>query len=108
MCIQTSRKKFKIKATCYDKKGMVISVGYNNYLKTHPKMAELAERVDLIDKRFLHAEVAAIIKAKGKPIHKISVERYDAAGNPKLAKPCPVCELAIKLAGIQFVEYTVG
>jgi hypothetical protein len=29
-------------------------------------------------------------------------------GRPKLAKPCVVCELAIKEAGIKFVEYTVG
>jgi deoxycytidylate deaminase len=108
MSLKRSHKKYEIKATCYDKRGMVVSVGYNNYLKTHPKMAELAERVDLIDKRFLHAEVAAIIRAKGKPIHKISVERYDKNGNPKLAKPCPVCELAIKLAGISVVEYTIG
>lgn len=102
------RRRYEIKATCYDKRGVVISVGYNNYLKTHPKMARLAERVDLMDKQFLHAEVAAIIKAKGRPIYKISIERYDHRGQPKLAKPCPICELAIQLAGIEVIEYTVG
>jgi deoxycytidylate deaminase len=64
--------------------------------------------VGLDDKQYLHAEVAAIIRSKGRDIHKIKIERYDSEGNPKLAAPCPVCQLAIKMAGIKFVEHTVG
>lgn len=104
----TSRKKFVIKATTFDARGRVISVGYNSYTKTHPKQAKMAAKVGLVDKQHLHAEVSAIIKSKGRDIHKIKVERYDSKGNPKLAAPCPVCQLAIKMAGIKFVEHTVG
>lgn len=56
---------------------------------------------------YLHAEVAAIIKALkvGTP-HKIMIERYGKDGSPMLAKPCAMCEIAIREAGIHFVEYT--
>ena len=104
----TARKKFVIKATTFDSRDRVISVGYNSYTKTHPKQAKMAAMVGLDDKQYLHAEVAAIIKSKGRDIHKIKIERYDSRGNPKLAAPCPVCQLAIKMAGIKFIEHTIG
>ena len=101
-------KRYLIKATTYDKRGRLISSATNDYCKTHPKQAEWANHVGLPEKTMLHAEVAAIIKSKGKPIHKIVVERYDVNGNPKNACPCKVCQWAIKETGIKFVEYTVG
>jgi deoxycytidylate deaminase len=103
-----ARKKFVIKATTFDSRDRIISVGYNSYTKTHPRQAKIADMVGLDDKQYLHAEVAAIIRSKGRDIHKIKIERYDSEGNPKLAAPCPVCQMAIKMAGIKFVEYTVG
>lgn len=106
--MSSGRRKFTIKASTLDSKGRVISVGYNSYTKTHPKQAKLAKMVGLECKQHLHAEIAAIIKSKGRLIHKIKIERYDVNGNPKLAAPCPVCQMAIKMAGIKFVEYTVG
>lgn len=102
-----SYKKYEIVATCYDKRGRVLSSGKNQYLKTHPLQYEYASSAGMPEKIYLHAEVDAIIRAKGKKIHKISIERYDAEGNPKLAKPCPVCSIAIKTAGIQKIEYTL-
>lgn len=104
----TARKKFVIKATTFDSRGRVISIGHNSYTKTHPRQAQMAKLAGLEVKQHLHAEIAAIIKSKDKNIHKIKIERYDSEGNPKLAAPCPVCQMAIKLAGIKFVEYTVG
>ena len=102
-------KKVSIKATVYDKRGMVLAVGYNSYTKTHPRMSELGCCVDLPFKIYMHSEVSAIIKAlrKGTP-YKIFVERYGKDGEPRNAEPCPICKLAIKEAGIQIVEYTVG
>lgn len=94
-------------ATVYDKKGRVISVGRNSYIKTHPMMHKLGTRLMLPEKIFLHAEIAALVKCRGIP-YKIKIERYDKQGNPRLAKPCPICELAIQNAGIKFVEYTVS
>lgn len=104
----TARKKFEIKATTFDSRDRIIAVGFNSYTKTHPRQAKIAKMAGLDVKQHLHAEIAAIIKSKDKNINKIKIERYDSEGNPKLAAPCPVCQIAIKMAGIQFVEYTIG
>ena len=94
-------------ATVYDKRGRVLSVGVNSYVKTHPRMAAYSLQAGLPDKQYLHAEVAALIRCRGVP-HKILIERFDSKGRPRLAKPCPVCELAILESGIKLVEYTIG
>jgi len=103
-----SNRKQELKATIYDKRGRILSVAFNSYLKSHPKMAEFARRVGLDHKQYLHAEIAALIKCKRGVPYKIKIERYDKRGNPKLAAPCPVCQLAIMESGIKFIEYTVG
>jgi tRNA(Arg) A34 adenosine deaminase TadA len=95
-------------ATIYDKSGKILSVATNSYQKSHPRQAELANRVGMPDKIYLHAEISAIIKCKenGKP-YRIKVERFNKHGETMLARPCEICQLAIKLAGIKFVEYSL-
>jgi deoxycytidylate deaminase len=102
------KKQFSLKATTLDKRGRIIAVGFNDYAQTHPVQASLAKQAGCPEKLYLHAEVAAIIKSRKKRIDSIVIERYDSEGRPKLAKPCPVCEIAIKQAGIRWVRYTVG
>ena len=97
---------YYILAKCFDKKGKLLSVAFNSYKRTHPIQKYFAEKVGLEHKEYLHAEVAAILKAKDKKIHRISVERYNKHGQPMLAKPCPICQEAIKAYGINVVEYT--
>ena len=96
-----------ITAVIYDKRGRVLSVGQNSYIKTHPHQAKHASRVGLEHKQFLHAEVHAIVRCKdlGRA-HKIFVTRFNKNGDPVLAKPCPVCMSAIRAAGIKLIEYT--
>lgn len=101
------KKRFEIKATCFDKRGKIISVGYNSYKKSHPIQSHFARLAGLPEKVFLHAEIAALLKARGKDVEKIKVERYDSKGNPVNAAPCPVCQLAIKNWGVSYVEHTV-
>jgi tRNA(Arg) A34 adenosine deaminase TadA len=98
--------RYKIRATCYDKKGSKLSTGFNSYVKTHPLQKYFACRVGHTHKEYLHAEIAAILKAKDKKIHRIVVERFDKHGLPLLAKPCPICSEAIKAYGIKVVEFT--
>ena len=100
--------KFLITATVYDRKGHVLAKAENSFTKTHPEQSRFAKQANLPEKEFLHAEVRAIIRALkvGQP-YKIKVERYNRRGEPLLAKPCPICELAIKEAGIKFVEFTL-
>jgi deoxycytidylate deaminase len=100
------RKQFSVTATCYDKKGKVLSVGHNNYKKTHPLQAYFACKVGLNEKIFLHAEIDALIKSTSSDIHKILVERFDSKGNPANAEPCAVCKSAIAAYGVKYVEYT--
>ena len=102
------RKKYLIKATTFDKRGIPIAVAVNDYKKSHPLMSQLAARVGLHEKIYLHAEVCAILRSGDRKIHSISVERYNTDGSPALAKPCPVCQEAIKLWGIKNVFYTEG
>lgn len=102
-----SKKRFSVKATVYDKRGRVLTVGENSYSKTHPLQAKYAVSVGLDDKIFLHAEIAALSKLKRfhKP-YRIVVERYLSNGETAIAKPCKVCQAAIESHGITLVEWT--
>lgn len=100
-------KRHLVLAECFDKKGNIISYSYNSYTKTHPIMAWLAKRNGFSEhKCYLHAEVAAILKAKTKAIHYIRVSRYNTKREPVLAKPCPMCAEFIKMNGIKQVFHT--
>lgn len=96
-----------VTAIIYDRKGRVLSVGQNSYVKTHPVQAKHAKKVGLPDKQFLHAEIAAIVKCKDlSKAYRIFVSRWNSRGEPILAKPCPICASAIKAAGISIVQHT--
>lgn len=96
-----------ITALIYDRRGRIISVGQNSYIKTHTLQARHAKKVGQPEKQFLHAEVHAITKCKDlRKAYKIFVARYNKYGEPMLAKPCEVCMSAIQSSGIKFIEHT--
>lgn len=100
-------KKFSMTAIIYDKRGRVLSVGKNSYVKTHPMQAAHAHRAGEPYKVYLHAEIAAIVKCKSlDKAHKISIFRYLEDGSPAEARPCKICAGAIRLAGIKHIEHT--
>lgn len=102
-----SSKKHDLTAIIYDKRGRVLSIGKNNYVKTHPVQKKHAEKTGHPHKEFLHAEVAAIIKCKDlSKAYRISIFRFNYDGSPALAKPCPVCMSAIEAAGILNIHHT--
>lgn len=102
-----SKTRFDITAIIYDKRGKVLSIGKNSYVKTHPLQHFHSHKVGLPHKQYLHAEIHAIAKCKTlEKAHKIVVMRFDKSGNPRTAKPCLVCQSAIKEAGISIVEHT--
>lgn len=102
-----SRQKQSITAVIYDKRGRVLSIGQNSYVKTHPLQHKHAHRVGFPDKQFLHAEIHAIVRCRDlTKAHKIFVSRWSKNGEPLIAKPCPVCQSAIESAGITVVEHT--
>ncbi len=99
--------KQNITAIIYDKRGRILSIGKNNYVKTHPYQANLAERVGLPHKIFLHAEVDAIIKCRDlTKAEKIVILRTNRKGKMLYAAPCPICAEAIRKAGIKIIEHS--
>lgn len=87
------------------RKGRVVSVGHNQYLKTHPLQKACAEAVGQPERQYLHAEIDCIIKAK-QPIDTLVVFRYNAKGELRKAAPCPICQIAINQAGIKQVIHS--
>lgn len=100
--------RFRVAAIALDSKGQILSIRSNEYTKTHPKMAHLAFKQKLEDKIYLHAEVAAIIAAgwRQKRIHTMIIVRVLKDGALAMAKPCPICQQAIKEARIKHTFYT--
>lgn len=97
--------KYKVVAICENKQGRILSFATNSYKKSHPFQARLAGLVGQGAKIYLHAEIRAILRAREKP-YRIFVARFGRDGSTKLAAPCPICQSAIKEAGIKLVEYT--
>lgn len=96
-----------LKAIIFDKKGNVLSIGENNYLKSHPYMAELAAKANMPQKIYLHAEVAAILKCHDlSKAYRILITRVSPGGNLLLAAPCKICQSAILAAGIKIIEHS--
>lgn len=102
-----SRAKQSLNAIIYDRKGKVLSVGFNSYVKTHPVQAQHAKKAGQPEKQYLHAEIHAIVRCRDiSKAYKIFVSRWDKNGNSMLAKPCPVCMSAIRASGIELIEHT--
>jgi tRNA(Arg) A34 adenosine deaminase TadA len=97
----------QVTALIYDKRGKVLSVGQNSYIKTHPLQARHANKIGMPEKQYLHAEIHAITKCRDlKRAHRIFVARYNKQGQAVLAAPCPVCVSAITATGIKHVFHT--
>lgn len=75
--------------------------------KSHPIQARFAERVGLNEKIYLHAEIAALVKCK-EECDTIIVARVNPQNKLRMAKPCPICSLALKEAGISKIHYTTN
>ena len=100
-------RKHELKAIIYDKRGKILSIGQNSYIKTHPLQARCARAVGEPTKIFLHAEIAALVACKDwRSATKIAIFRFTKEGKPAPAKPCKCCQHAIKLAGISNIEHT--
>lgn len=102
-----SKKRFDITAIIYDKRGNVLSIGKNSYIKTHPVQAGWARRAGEPYKQVLHAEIDAIIKCRNlDKAYRIAVFRYKEDGSPAEARPCKTCMGAIKATSIKIIEHT--
>lgn len=103
--IFNERNKYAVGALAIDGSGSIISLAFNSYQKTHPMMKQLASKTKRKEAIYLHAEVSALIKSKGQA-KTIIVSRLTANNNIALARPCPICQMALKQAKIDQVYYT--
>jgi deoxycytidylate deaminase len=103
-----SEGKIKVGAIVFNKRGRILSIGNNRYLKTHPLQKKCAEKADAPSKVYLHAEIDALVKCKSESAYGISVARVNSKGEVRLAKPCKICQIAIKEAKIKLVEFTTN
>lgn len=110
LCISAMKRRKQqqdMTAIIYDKRGRVLSIGKNNYTKTHPLQARYSKRVGEAEKIYLHAEISAIIRCRNlSKAHKIFVARVSKDGRYAMAKPCPACMTAIRESGIKIIEHT--
>lgn len=95
---------YRVAASAYGTNGCLLYTGVNSYVKTHPVQAMFAKMVGMPDRIYLHAEIDALIRA-GAPVSTMVVTRVGAKGEPLPSKPCKICRLAMKRAGVRRVFY---
>lgn len=96
-----------LKAIIYNKRGMILSIGYNSYIKTHPWMKKLASKQGMPYKIYLHAEIDAILKCPDlSKAYRIQIIRLNKNGEPMPAKPCKICQSGIRATPIKVIEHT--
>mgnify|MGYP006385453123 CR=1 FL=1 len=96
-----------VTAFVYDRKGNLLSVGRNSYVKTHPVQAKAAKAVGQEQRIYLHAEIHALVQIKDwQDAYRIQVVRFGAKGEPLNANPCEICRHVINQTGIKRIEHT--
>jgi len=88
-----------------DSHNRIISKGTNSYQKTHPMQFRFANKTNRPNRQYLHAEIAALVKARKEPFG-ILVVRITKSGLIRMARPCNICIMAIREAGIKNVYYS--
>ena len=86
-------------------KSKIVATATNLESKSHPLQAKFAERVGLHEKIYLHAEIAALVKCR-EECDTIVVARVNPQNKLRMAKPCPICSLALEESGVDKVHYT--
>jgi len=98
-------RKYLVGAIALDDRGNIISMR-TNIPKTHPRMRELSRSAHWgSQKIFLHAEVATLVSSYTH-VHTLIIARIKKDGTLAIAKPCPICRLAIKEAKVKKAYYT--
>jgi len=97
-----------IVAKIFDKRGRLLSYGHNSYV-TDPSFFRFAKPLNEPYRVHQHAEWHAIKRLKFTDIervHTIKIYRFNANGEPVLAKPCRICSRIIESFPFKKIEYT--
>lgn len=100
-----SNKKYWVIAASLDHHNNIISIGENSYQKTHPLQSRLSIKVGNRNREYLHAEIASLVKNRIKP-ESIIVVRMTCSGLVRMARPCNICNLALREAGIKYIYFS--
>lgn len=103
---KSSPSKKKVGAVLLNKNKVIVSAT-NLETKSHPIQARFAKRVGLDPKIYLHAEIAALVKCR-EECDTIVVARVNPQNKLRNSKPCPICSLALKEAGITKIHYSTN
>jgi deoxycytidylate deaminase len=98
---QKSTSRFRV-GCIITKGGNVLSVGWNDMNRTHPKCKSHGN--------YLHAEVRALIALSRKDLTNATayvsrITKNNSFGN---SRPCPICLEALRLAKIKSICYTTN
>ena len=100
-----SSKKYWVIAASLDHHNNIISIGENSYQKTHPMQSRLSLKCGNRNREYLHAEIASLVKNRNKP-ESIMIVRITSTGLVRMARPCNICNLAIREVGIRNIIFT--
>jgi len=104
---QLENKKQRVFAIITDSHNRILASGSNSYSKSNPLQAYYAELVTKErHKIYVHAELQALVRLKGRKADKIFVARVSKNGTPLPSSPCPICKLALHDAGIKKIITT--
>jgi deoxycytidylate deaminase len=97
---QKSNSKFRLGCVLV-KKGRIISIGWNNMVKTNPKCKTYGN--------FIHSELHCLLnteysKTRGSIVY---IYRETKGGELAQSRPCPVCYEALRIAGVKKIRYTI-
>jgi deoxycytidylate deaminase len=101
--------KQKIVAFVLNQKGHVLTVGWNSYIKTHPKQKEASILFGEVHKQYLHAEVCALTRLNKKQLGKqsaIVIIRLDSKNNLLPSCPCRICASVIHTYNIKTIIHS--
>ena len=99
---EASVEKYKLAAILLNRRGDVISVGFNSSTRSHPLQVYHAYKVGKHMSVFVHAEIDAISRSitnKSSP-GTLIVIRVTRDGNFACSRPCVICRSAIEESNI--------
>jgi deoxycytidylate deaminase len=100
-----SNKKYWVIAASLDHHNNIISIGENSYQKTHPMQSRLSHKCGIRNREYLHAEIASLVKNRILA-ESIIVVRMTCSGLVRMARPCNICNLALREAGIKYIYFS--
>ena len=107
LALTSSTKNYRIAAFVFKNRKHIYGKAVNLPKKKHPIQKKYAYKVKKEKREHLHAEVKAIIRAKGKG-DSILVVRILKNKKYAMARPCKICMEAIRETHIKHLWYTGG